>query len=206
MTFKSKVRLFVPEPARRFVRMKINQLICQVKAPKMIWGFQNFTGEWCPRTRISDTVFLYHPEKIRISDNVFIWHYTILDGTGELEIGEGSQIGAWVGIFTHSSHIAIRIYGNHYQEVPENKKEGYHIAGVRIGKYVFIGAGAKILPGVTVGDGSLISAGAVVTRDVEKFEIVAGNPARVIGDTRLLDEDYLKNPQLNAWYEEWQKK
>jgi acetyltransferase-like isoleucine patch superfamily enzyme len=171
----------------------------------MIWGYQNFMGEWCPKTRISDTVFIYHPEKIRIADNVFIWHYTILDGTGGLEIGEGSQIGAWVGIFTHSSHIAIRIYGKHYQKVPEYEKRGYQVAAVRIGKYVFIGAGAKILPGVIVGDGSLISAGSVVYRDVKKFEIVAGNPAKVVGDTRMLDEEYLKDPQLNVWYEEWQK-
>jgi len=149
---------------------------------------------------------MYYPERIRISDNVFVWHYTILDGTGGLEIGEGSQIGAWVGIFTHSSHIAIRIYGNHYQEIPEQEKQGYPTASVQIGKYVFIGAGAMILPGVTIGDGSLISTGAIVTRNVGKFEIVSGNPAKVIGDTRRLDEQYLKDPQLLAWYEEWQKK
>lgn len=172
----------------------------------MVWGYRNSTGEWCPRTRISDTVFIYHPERITIADNAFVWHYSILDGTGGLDIGEGSQIGAWVGIFTHSSHIAIRIYGNHYQEVVEQEKKGYPIAGVQIGKYVFIGAGAKILPGVTIGDGSLISAGAIVTSNVGEFEIVAGNPAAVIGNTRKLDRKYLKDPQLLAWYEEWQKK
>jgi acetyltransferase-like isoleucine patch superfamily enzyme len=149
---------------------------------------------------------MYHPERISIADNVFVWHYTILDGTGGLEIGEGSQIGAWVGIFTHSSHIAIRIYGKHYQEIPEHEKQGYPIASVKIGKYVFIGAGAKILPGVTIGDGSIISTGAIVNRNVGAFEIVSGNPAKVIGDTRKLDEQYLKDQQLLAWYEEWQEK
>ncbi len=172
----------------------------------MVWGYIDSTGEMRSRTRISDTVFMYHPERIRISDNVFVWHYTILDGTGGLEIGEGSQIGAWVGIFSHSSHIAIRIYGNHYQEIPEHEKKGYPIAGVKIGKYVFIGAGAKILPGIVIEEGSLISAGAVVNRNVGAFEIVAGNPAKVIGDTRRLDEKYLIDPQLLNWYEEWQKK
>lgn len=206
MTVRRIARLFLPAPIRRFIRSKIDRVIGQIKAPRMVWGYRNSTGEWQPRTRISDTVFMYHPEKIRIADNVFVWHYTILDGTGGLEIGEGSQIGAWVGIFTHSSHIAIRIYGNHYQEVLEHEKKGYPIASVQIGKYVFIGAGAKILPGVTVGDGSLISAGAIVTSDIGEFEIVNGNPAKVIGDTRRLDKRYLKNPQLNDWYEEWQKK
>lgn len=172
----------------------------------MVGGYLNSTGEWRSRTRLSDTAFMYYPERIRIADNVFVWHYTILDGTGGLEIGEGSQIGAWVGIFTHSSHIAIRIYGNHYQEITEQEKKGYPIAPVKIGKYVFIGAGAKILPGVTIEDGALISAGAIVNCNVGAFEIVAGNPAKVVGDARKLDEKYLNDPQLLAWYEEWQKK
>lgn len=173
----------------------------------MVWGYKDSDGEFRDRTRISDTVFMYHPERIRISDNVFVWHYTILDGTGGLEIGEGTQIGAWVGIFTHSSHIAIRIYGNHYQGVPENDKKGYPIDSVKIGKYVFVGAGSKILPGVSIGDGALISAATLVNKDVENFQIVAGNPAKVIGDTRKLDEKYLQyDPQLREWYMEWQEK
>lgn len=155
---------------------------------------------------MSDTVFFYHPERIRVSENVFVWHYTILDGTGGLEIGEGSQIGAWVGIFTHSSHIAIRVYGNHYQEIPESQKKAYPIVPVKIGKYVFIGAGAKILPGVTIGNGALIGAGAIVSKNVNDFEIVSGNPAEVIGDTRKLDKRYLNDPQLLEWYQEWQQK
>lgn len=172
----------------------------------MVWGYRDSTGELRPQTRISDTVFMYHPERIRIADNVFVWHYTILDGTGRLEIGEGSQIGAWVGIFTHSSHIAIRIYGHHYQEVPESEKQGYPINSVKIGKYVFVGAGSMILPGVTIGDGSIVSAGSIVEKNINDFEIVSGNPAEVIGDTRRLDKHYLKDPELMIWYNEWQKK
>jgi acetyltransferase-like isoleucine patch superfamily enzyme len=136
---------------------------------------------------------------------VFIWHYTILDGTGGLDIGEGTQIGAWVGIFTHSSHIAIRLYGRHYQSVPEREKKGYPTAPVKIGKYVFVGAGAKILPGVSVGNGALISAGSLVNRDVQAFEIVSGNPAKVIGSTKDIDSKYLTDPQLLDWYNEWSK-
>jgi acetyltransferase-like isoleucine patch superfamily enzyme len=147
---------------------------------------------------------MYHPCRISIADNVFIWHYTIIDGTGGVEIGEGTQIGAWVGVFTHSSHIAIRIYGHYYNEVPETEKKGYPVDGVKIGKYVFVGAGSKILPGVTIGDGALISSLSLVNRDVKPFEIVTGNPAIVIGDTRDLDKKYLDDPQLERWYKEWQ--
>jgi acetyltransferase-like isoleucine patch superfamily enzyme len=53
-------------------------------------------------------------------------------------------------------------------------------AAVSIGNRVWIGVGAKILKGVTVGDGAIVAAGSVVTRDVPAATLVAGNPARVI--------------------------
>lgn len=191
-------------PAR--LKNSLSAEIRSLKTPKMIRGYRDASGAHRERTRISDTVFLYHSEKISISDNVFVWHYTILDGTGGLEIGEGAQIGAWVGVFTHSSHIAIRLYGDHYQEVPESEKKGFLKAPVKIGRYVFVGAGARILPGVTIGDGALISVGSVVSRNVPEFQIVSGSPAEAIGDTRTLDRRYLRDPQIQEWYEEWQKR
>lgn len=187
------------------VNHAIVDLVRRLKAPRMIWGYRDSSGTYRKRTRISDTAFIYRPQNVRIADNVFVWHHTILDGTGGLEIGEGAQIGAWVGIFTHSSHIAIRLYGDHYQEVPEAEKKGYPTAPVKIGRYVFVGAGAKILPGVTVGDGALIAAGTLVSKDVDPFQIVSGNPASVAGDTRALDKRYLKDPQLQEWYSAWQQ-
>jgi maltose O-acetyltransferase len=63
---------------------------------------------------------------------------------------------------------------------------------VVIGNRVWIGYRAIILPGVTIGDGAVIGAGAVVTKDVEQFAIVAGNPARKIGD-RNKDLNYQLN-------------
>lgn len=181
-------------------------IIRRIKAPHMLWGYMDSSGNWRKKTRISDSVFLNHKERISIADNVFVWHHTILDGTGMLDIGEGTQIGAWVGVFTHSSHIAIRIYGNHYSNVLEHEKIGFCIEPVKIGRYVFVGAGAKILPGVSIGDGTLISAGAIVSKSVEPFSIVSGNPAKVIGDVRDIDKKYLQQkPELRGWYEEWAK-
>ena len=195
------LKKLIPRVIKRAIRAELSAQ----KAPTMIWGYRDPSGGIRERTRISDTVFLYYPEKISIADNVFVWHYSILDGTGGLSIGEGTQIGAWVGIFTHSSHIAIRLYGKHYQEVPEGEKVAFQVSPVTIGRYVFIGAGAKILPGVTIGDGALISAGATVSADVPDFQIVSGSPATIIGDTRKIDRRYLKDPQFLEWYNEWQK-
>ena len=53
-------------------------------------------------------------------------------------------------------------------------------AHTRIGKNCFIGGRSLILPGITIGDGSIVGAGSVVTRDVPDRTVVAGNPARVI--------------------------
>ena len=54
----------------------------------------------------------------------------------------------------------------------------------RVGRRASIGSNATILPNLTIGEGALVGAGAVVTKDVPPFAIVAGCPARVVGDTR----------------------
>ena len=60
-------------------------------------------------------------------------------------------------------------------------EQGYHDRKpVAIGDDVWIGTRAIILPGVRIGRGAIVAAGAVVTRDVNEFDIVGGNPARVI--------------------------
>ena len=60
-------------------------------------------------------------------------------------------------------------------------EQGYRQRGTRIGRDVLIGAGAVIFD-CTIGDGAVIGAGAVVTRDVAPYQVVAGVPARVVGE------------------------
>jgi acetyltransferase-like isoleucine patch superfamily enzyme len=186
--------------------LKALQLMCygiraRNKAPKMIFGYLDSNGELRCQTRVSDATYFYHQEKISIANNVFIWHFTVLDGTGGIEIGEGTQIGANVGIFTHSSHMAIRLFGKNYLDIPEKEKKGFLIAPVKIGKYVFIASGAKILHGVTIGDGSIIAVNTVVKEDVPPYSVVSGNPAEIIGNTRIYDKAFLKAyPELQKYY------
>jgi acetyltransferase-like isoleucine patch superfamily enzyme len=131
-----------------------------------------------------------------------------LDGSSGLTIEEGCQIGANVSIFTHSSHISIRLFGKHYSDECKGRVEdGYILKKVLIGKYTFIATGSVILPGVTIGKGCIISANALVNKNVPDYAIVQGNPAEIIGDTRRLDSRYLKrSEQFKNYYEEWSRK
>jgi acetyltransferase-like isoleucine patch superfamily enzyme len=173
----------------------------------MLRGYRDATGQWRPWVRMSDTTVIQCAERVILEDRCFIWHYSILDGTEGLEIGEGCHIGAWVGIFTHSSHLALRIYGRHYLDVTQDKRVGFRTAPVVVGRYVAIGASSLIMPGVTIGDGAGIMAGSIVQSNVAPFALVGGNPARVLGDMRRFDARLLRqHPELRPWYEEWQRR
>ena len=74
---------------------------------------------------------------------------------------------------------------------PELREQGYQYnLPVRIGSRVWIGAGAIILPGVTIGDDSVIGAGSVVTRDVPSGVVAVGNPCRVLREISGRDYEY----------------
>ena len=84
-----------------------------------------------------------------------------------IEIGDGCFIG---------KDVIIRSYDAH-----EILKEGYQVsAPIKIGNHVWIGQRAMILKGVNIGDGSVVAAGSVVTKDVPANCVVAGVPAKVI--------------------------
>ena len=62
---------------------------------------------------------------------------------------------------------------------------------VEIGDYVFVGPRAIILPGIKIGKGAVVAAGAVVTKDVPDFSIVGGVPAKIIGERNGKDPHYI---------------
>jgi len=185
--------------------MVLQPYVRHFKAPRMIYGYLDTSGRWCPHTRISDTVAIDRPERVTVGDNVYVGHYCLLDGTAGLTLEEGVQLAAWVGVYTHSSHIAIRLYGRHYLDVPEDELMGYERRPTTIGRYAHVGAHATILPGADIGEGAVVAAGSVVTGPVDAWKVVAGAPARVVGDTREMDEPYLVDPLLAKWHAEWQQ-
>jgi acetyltransferase-like isoleucine patch superfamily enzyme len=180
----------------------VQNIFSYLSKPFMVYGYKSkFDKKYYKNVRISSSAVILDPHKLEIEDNVWIWHHSIIDASNGVKIGTGCQIGAWVGIFSHSSHKAIRLYGNRYMEFDKSERIGYDRGEVSIGDYTFIGAGAIISHGVSIGKGCLIAAKSFVRNDISDFSIVAGNPAKVIGDVRKLDKEYLmKNNFLHEYY------
>lgn len=107
---------------------------------------------------------------IHLGENFFAnFNLTILD-EGLVTVGDNCFIGPNVSIYTACHPLT-----------PDERNTGAEWAEpVTIGHNVWIGGNAVITPGVHIGDNSVIGAGAVVTRDIEPFSVVAGNPAKCI--------------------------
>ncbi|GHV39744.1 maltose O-acetyltransferase [Clostridia bacterium] len=112
---------------------------------------------------------------ICLANNVYINYDCIMLDVCDIIIGNNVKIGPRVSIFTaaHPLDAKTRVSGLEFGKA------------VMIGNDAWIGGGAIICPGVTIGGGTVIGAGAVVTRDIPKHTVAAGNPCRVI---KYLDE------------------
>ncbi|WP_337841521.1 sugar O-acetyltransferase [Rheinheimera sp.] len=107
---------------------------------------------------------------IELGNNFYANHHCVMLDAAPIRIGNDVLLGPGVQIYTvtHPLDAELRKTGVE-QGLP-----------VTIGDSVWIGGGALIMPGVSIGNGAVVAAGAVVTRDVAAFSLVAGNPAREI--------------------------
>lgn len=116
-------------------------------------------------------------DKIEIGQDTIVGDHCFLDGRAKLKIGNHTDIASQVLIYNSEHDI----------HDPEFKAI---CRPVEIGDYVFIGPRAIILPGVKIGKGAVVAAGAVVTKDVPAGKIVGGVPAQVIGERGLKEFQY----------------
>lgn len=122
--------------------------------------------------RIISTVQILGNIKVSIGEHTFIGHETlIIGGDSSIYIGKNCDISSRVNIVSGTHHIDM---------------EGERSAGLGIGKDIFIedgvwiGFGVLVLPGVTIGEKSIIGAGSIVIKDIPSYCIAVGNPCKPI--------------------------
>ncbi len=126
----------------------------------------------------------YSPSGVSIGEGTLVGDHAVLDGRAPLRIGNHVDIASQVMIYNSEHDIAADDFGPIEAETV-------------IEDYVFLGPRSIILPGVTIGRGAVVAAGAVVTKDVEPGMIVGGVPAKVISPRPLKDFRYrLGRPRL----------
>ncbi len=123
---------------------------------------------------------------LHIEDRVAIGRRCTIEVSGT--IGYKTIIAANVGIVGRSDHAMDEVGVPVLDATWVGDRELTESDSISIGKDVWIGYGAILLSGVTIGDCAVIAAGAVVVRDVAPFEIVGGNPARQIGERMSVDQ------------------
>lgn len=119
-------------------------------------------------------------KNVHLGDNVYAnFNLTCVDDC-EIFIGDGTMLGPSVVLASASHPIC-----------PELRKKAYQFnLPVRIGKNCWLGAGVVVLPGVTVGDNTVVGAGSVVTHDLPANVVAVGSPARVLRPISERDYDF----------------
>ncbi|MBY0359392.1 MAG: acyltransferase [Candidatus Obscuribacterales bacterium] len=151
----------------------------------------------CPKIgqglKVEENITVKHIETFELGDNVFIGAQSIIQGRFDGRCQIGSNV--WIG--PHSYFDArdliledyvgwgpgAKVIGSEHTAMPVDQpilKTDLEILPVRVCKWADIGANAVLLPGITVGEGAIVGAGAIVTADVEPYAVVAGVPAKVL--------------------------
>ena len=113
--------------------------------PRMVGGFMRGDGVFLAKTRISSSTFIDASHKLDIADDVFVGHFNFLEASNGIRIGTGCQITNYVSMISHSSHMAIRLYGAEYSK---SKNHISYIKGsIEIAEYTFVGPNSVIMAG-----------------------------------------------------------
>ncbi|MDN4476253.1 sugar O-acetyltransferase [Demequina sp. SYSU T00192] len=133
-------------------------------------GLAELVGECGEGLDYRPPLYLEYKERVRFGRNVFINANLMILGSGIVTIGDNALIGPDARFYTvnHAFDVEIR-------------REGWERAfPITLEADVWLGGSVVICPGVTIGRGSVVAAGSVVTKDVPPMSVVGGNPARVI--------------------------
>lgn len=127
-----------------------------------------FGAKVAQRVRLQGSARIWQPWRVQIGANSWIDGGANLYSVDDITIGSNAVISADAFLCTAGHDISSPVFA-------------LKTAPIVIGDCAWIGAKAIVLPGVSVGEGAVVGAGAVVTKDVEPWTVVGGNPAIVIG-------------------------
>lgn len=133
------------------------------------WFYRLLGMKMGNKTTLCRRVEVLLPKGITLSNNVSVGWFAELDGRGGITVDHDTNISSHVKLITGSHDINDAAFTADFLPI-------------HIGHHVWIGTGAIVLQGVKIGDGAVVAAGAVVTKDVPPNVIVGGVPAKIIGN------------------------
>ncbi len=122
-----------------------------------------------------DHIVWLNGDRIQMGDAVGFNYGCYVNGYGGLVIGDGTIFGPYTMVHTANHNM------DPDRPIPE---QGWEEAPVEIGAQCWVGMGVCILPGVSIGEGCVIGAGAVVNKDLEPWTVAVGNPAKPVRSRR----------------------
>jgi acetyltransferase-like isoleucine patch superfamily enzyme len=176
----------VPWNARNGLALQSAQLVGRVPSRTLRTSYYRWSGvDLGDRVVIHRGLELRKPEGIKIGDGTVVGFDCILDGRGGLELGQNVNLSSEVAIWTMQHDLRDPDFGVvSRRAVVEDR--------------AWLSFRCTILPGVTVGEGAVIAAGAVVVKDVPPYAVMAGLPAAQVGE-RPRDLRY-EFPGRAAWF------
>lgn len=190
--------LYLPFRLGRFVEEKAYEYRCQASArlasdARLLNGARILNARKVrdaisvgKGTIIRGELFIFgHGGQIKIGDSCYVGEDARIWSSSEITIGNRVLISHGANIHDNNSHpISAKFRSQHFSAI---SKTGHPSSGVEISALpvmieddAWIGFNSIVLKGVTIGEGAIVGAGSVVTKDVAPWTIVAGNPARVI--------------------------
>jgi acetyltransferase-like isoleucine patch superfamily enzyme len=167
------LREIIPEPLTRWVQglhFLCTRLVGHIPSHslRLVIYRRVFGLNVAPSAHVYGRLELRKAAKVKIGENTIVGHDNILDGRGGIVLGRNVNLSSQVAIWT-------------MQHDPQSPEFGVRVGAVVVEDRAWVSFRATVLPGVTIGEGAVVAAGAVVTTDVEPHQIVGGIPARPIG-------------------------
>lgn len=176
--FRSIARLLARTilPPRQWV---LNELITLIPLPSVRMFLLKLNGVRLAGPRRGTIMMhteVWAPAKLTLGCGAIVGRHVLLDARGGIAIGDDVNISSYCRLQTAKHEINSRDFVDSYAPIVVDRK-------------AWLGTGATVLGGVTIGEGAIVAAGAVVTKDVDPYQVVGGVPARPIGE-RSRDLDY----------------